>query len=142
KALILVPTRELALQVFENIQSYSKYLHLKTAVIFGGVGINPQKASLRKGVDIASANPGRLMDNMSQNTIELSRVDLLVPDEADRKLDMGFIQDIKRVVAKVPSQRQTLLFSDTFSDEIKKLSNSFLTNPQTVEVDRSNTLSE
>ncbi|RXI24600.1 hypothetical protein CP959_10385, partial [Aliarcobacter skirrowii CCUG 10374] len=139
---MLVPTRELALQVFENIQSYSKYLHLKTAVIFGGVGINPQKASLRKGVDIASANPGRLMDNMSQNTIELSRVDLLVPDEADRKLDMGFIQDIKRVVAKVPSQRQTLLFSDTFSDEIKKLSNSFLTNPQTVEVDRSNTLSE
>ncbi len=142
KALILVPTRELALQVFENIQAYSKYLHLKTAVIFGGVGINPQKASLRKGVDIVIATPGRLIDHMSQNTIDLSRVDFLVLDEADRMLDMGFIHDIKKVVAKVPNHRQTLLFSATFSDEIKKLSNSFLTNPQTVEVARSNTLSE
>ncbi|RXJ90313.1 ATP-dependent RNA helicase RhlE [Arcobacter sp. CECT 8983] len=142
KALILVPTRELALQVFENIQAYSKYLHLKTAVIFGGVGINPQKASLRKGVDIVIATPGRLLDHMSQDTIDLSRVDFLVLDEADRMLDMGFIHDIKKVVAKVPTHRQTLLFSATFSDEIKKLSNSFLTKPETVEVARSNTLSE
>jgi len=118
KALILVPTRELALQVFENIQA------------------------LRKGVDIVIATPGRLIDHMSQNTIDLSRVDFLVLDEADRMLDMGFIHDIKKVVAKVPSKRQTLLFSATFSDEIKKLSNSFLTNPETVEVARSNTLSE
>jgi len=142
KALILAPTRELALQVAENIETYSKYLPLKTAVIFGGVGINPQKASLRKGVDIVIATPGRLLDHISQNTIDLSRVDFLVLDEADRMLDMGFIHDIKKVVAIIPKHRQTLLFSATFSPEIKKLSNSFLTNPTLIEVARSNALSE
>lgn len=142
KALILAPTRELALQVSENIQTYSKYLSLKTAVIFGGVGISPQKASLRKGVDIVIATPGRLLDHMSQKTIDLSRVEFLVLDEADRMLDMGFIHDIKKVVASIPNKRQTLLFSATFSPEIKKLSNSFLDNPKLIEVARSNALSE
>lgn len=142
KALILAPTRELALQVSENIQTYSKYLSLKTAVIFGGVGISPQKASLRKGVDIVIATPGRLLDHMSQKTIDLSRVEFLVLDEADRMLDMGFIHDIKKVVASIPNKRQTLLFSATFSPEIRKLSNSFLDNPKLIEVARSNALSE
>lgn len=142
KALILVPTRELALQVSENIKTYSKYLPLKTAVIFGGVGINPQKAQLRKGVDIVIATPGRLLDHLSQKTIDLSRVDFLVLDEADRMLDMGFIHDIKKVVAIIPKHRQTLLFSATFSPEIKKLSNSFLRDPKLVEVARTNALSD
>ncbi len=142
KALILTPTRELALQVSENIQTYSKYLPLKTTVIFGGVGINPQKAMLRKGVDIVIATPGRLLDHISQKTIDLSRVDFLVLDEADRMLDMGFIHDIKKVMAHIPKHRQTLLFSATFSNEIKKLSQSLLNNPKLIEVARSNTLSE
>ncbi|MGB0989353.1 MAG: DEAD/DEAH box helicase [Halarcobacter sp.] len=137
KALILVPTRELALQVFENIQAYSKYLHLKTAVIFGGVGINPQKASLRKGVDIVIATPGRLIDHMSQNTIDLSRVDFLVLDEADRMLDMGFIHDIKKVVAKVPNHRQTLLFSATMPNAIKNLAKTILQEPEFITITKS-----
>lgn len=142
KALVLVPTRELALQVAENIEAYSKYLPLKSAVIFGGVGINPQKALLRKGVDIVIATPGRLLDHLSQNTIDLSRVDFLVLDEADRMLDMGFIHDIKKVMAHIPKHRQTLLFSATFSKEIKQLSQSLLNNPKNVEVARTNSLSE
>jgi ATP-dependent RNA helicase RhlE len=142
KALILTPTRELALQVGQNIEAYSKYLTLKTTVIFGGVGISPQKAALRKGVDIVIATPGRLLDHVSQNTIDLSRVDFLVLDEADRMLDMGFIHDIKKVMAHVPKHRQTLLFSATFSKEIKQLSQSLLKNPKLVEVARSNSLSQ
>ncbi|XPV67931.1 MAG: DEAD/DEAH box helicase [Halarcobacter sp.] len=142
KALILTPTRELASQVAENIQSYSKYLPFKTAVIFGGVGINPQKAVLRKGVDIVIATPGRLLDHISQKTIDLSKVDFLVLDEADRMLDMGFIHDIKKVIACIPKHRQTLLFSATFSSEIKKLSQSFLSNPKLVEVARTNSLTK
>ncbi|RXJ86005.1 DEAD/DEAH box helicase [Arcobacter sp. CECT 8985] len=142
KALILTPTRELASQVCENIQSYCKYLPFKSTVIFGGVGINPQKAALRKGVDIVIATPGRLLDHISQKTIDLSRVDFLVLDEADRMLDMGFINDIKKVMSYIPQKRQTLLFSATFSQEIKKLSQSFLTNPKLVEVQRSNTLTK
>jgi len=142
KALILTPTRELASQVAENINAYSKYLPLKTAVIFGGVGINPQKAVLRKGVDIVIATPGRLLDHVSQKTIDLSRVDFLVLDEADRMLDMGFIHDIKKVMAHVPKHRQTLLFSATFSNEIKTLSKSLLKNPKLIEVARSNVSSE
>jgi len=142
KALILTPTRELASQVADNIKSYSKYLPYKTAVIFGGVGINPQKAVLRKGVDIVIATPGRLLDHMSQRTIDISKVDFLVLDEADRMLDMGFIHDIKKIIKNIPQDRQTLLFSATFSKEIKKLSQSFLTNPKLVEVARSNTLTQ
>ena len=142
KALILTPTRELALQVSENIDTYCKYLPLKTSVIFGGVGINPQKAQLRKGVDIVIATPGRLLDHLSQKTIDLSRVEFLVLDEADRMLDMGFIHDIKKVIANIPNHRQTLLFSATFSSDIKKLSQSLLNEPKLIEVARSNALSE
>ncbi|XOB62901.1 DEAD/DEAH box helicase [Campylobacterota bacterium DY0563] len=142
KALILTPTRELASQVAENIDAYCKYLPYKTAVIFGGVGINPQKATLRKGVDIVIATPGRLLDHISQKTIDLSKVDFLVLDEADRMLDMGFIHDIKKIVTYIPKHRQTLLFSATFSNDIKKLSQSFLDNPKLIEVARSNTLTK
>jgi len=142
KALILTPTRELASQVAENIDAYCKYLPYKTAVVFGGVGINPQKAILRKGVDIVIATPGRLLDHISQKTIDLSKVDFLVLDEADRMLDMGFIHDIKKIVTYIPKHRQTLLFSATFSNEIKKLSQSFLDNPKLIEVARSNTLTK
>ncbi len=138
KALILTPTRELAAQVEQNISAYSKYLPLKTAVIFGGVGINPQKALFRKGVDIVIATPGRLLDHISQETVDLSRVDFLVLDEADRMLDMGFIHDIKKVMARIPSHRQTLLFSATFSNDIKKLSKGLLKNPKFVEVSSEN----
>ncbi|MAD41641.1 MAG: ATP-dependent RNA helicase RhlE [Arcobacter sp.] len=141
KALILTPTRELASQVAQNIESYSKYLNLKTAVIFGGVGINPQKAILRKGVDIVIATPGRLLDLVGQKCIDLSRVEYFVLDEADRMLDMGFIHDMKRIIAIIPKHRQTLLFSATFSDEIKKLSHSLLNNAKTVEVAKRNTSS-
>ena len=142
KTLVLTPTRELALQVAQNIEAYSKYLSLKSTVIFGGVGISPQKAALRKGVDIVIATPGRLLDHLSQKTIDLSRVDFLVLDEADRMLDMGFIHDIKKVMAHIPKHRQTLLFSATFSKEIKKLANGLLNHPKLIEVARSNSLSE
>ncbi|QDF28188.1 DEAD/DEAH box helicase [Halarcobacter anaerophilus] len=142
KALILTPTRELASQVSENIQSYCKYLPFKTAVIFGGVGINPQKAILKRGVDIVISTPGRLLDHISQKTINLSKVDFLVLDEADRMLDMGFINDIKKVINCLPKKRQTLLFSATFSNEIKLLSKSFLSNPKLVEVARNNSLTK
>ena len=141
KTLILTPTRELASQVAENIDAYSKYLPLKSTVIFGGVGINPQKAVLRKGVDIVIATPGRLLDHISQETIDLSRVDFLVLDEADRMLDMGFIHDIKKVMAHIPTHRQTLLFSATFSDEIKTLSKGLLKEPKLIEVSKSNSSS-
>lgn len=141
RALILTPTRELASQVADNINSYSKYLPIKTAVIFGGVGINPQKSVLRKGVDIVIATPGRLLDHISQKTIDLSRVDFLVLDEADRMLDMGFIHDIKKVLSYLPSHRQNLLFSATFSDEIKTLAKGFLNKPKTIEVAKRNTSS-
>ncbi|WP_044415993.1 DEAD/DEAH box helicase [Halarcobacter anaerophilus] len=142
KALILTPTRELASQVSENIQSYCKYLPFKTAVIFGGVGINPQKAILKRGVDIVISTPGRLLDHISQKTINLSKVDFLVLDEADRMLDMGFINDIKKVINCLPKKRQTLLFSATFSNEIKLLSQSFLSNPKLVEVAKNNSLTK
>ena len=141
RALILTPTRELASQVAQNVEEYSQYLPIKTSVIFGGVGINPQKAQLRKGVDIVLATPGRLLEHVSQNSIDLSRVEFLVLDEADRMLDMGFIHDIKKVISNLPSHRQNLLFSATFSDEIKKLASGFLNNPKIIEVARRNTSS-
>ena len=136
RALILTPTRELAAQIAESVQLYGKYLNLKSAVVFGGVSINPQITQLRRGVDILIATPGRLLDHAGQGTVDLSSVEILVLDEADRMLDMGFIHDVKRVLKLVPGkqERQSLLFSATFSTEIKQLANSMLNNPQLVEV--------
>ena len=142
RCLILTPTRELAAQVEESVQTYGKYLPLKSMVMFGGVNINPQIKSLRGQVDILVATPGRLLDHVGQKTLDLSGVEILVLDEADRMLDMGFIRDIKKILALLPKQRQNLLFSATFSDEIKTLSDSLLNNPGLVEVARRNTTSE
>ncbi|AUT58528.1 DEAD/DEAH box helicase [Paraburkholderia terrae] len=142
RALILTPTRELAAQVEESVRAYGKYLKLKSTVMFGGVGINPQIDALRRGVDIVVATPGRLLDHMQQKTIDLSHLEILVLDEADRMLDMGFIHDIKRVLAKLPPKRQNLLFSATFSDEIKALADNLLDSPALIEVARRNTTAE
>jgi len=142
RALILTPTRELAAQVEESVRAYSKYVKLRSTAMFGGVSINPQIDALKRGVDIVVATPGRLLDHMQQKTIDLSNLDILVLDEADRMLDMGFIHDIKRVLAKLPPQRQNLLFSATFSDEIKSLADSLLDSPALIEVARRNTTAE
>ena len=142
RALIITPTRELAAQVADSIDAYSKWLPLKSAVVFGGVSINPQKQRLIRGVDILVATPGRLLDHVSQRSVDLSSVELLVLDEADRMLDMGFIHDIRKVLALLPKQKQTLLFSATFSDEIKRLANGLLNSPALVEVARRNTTVE
>ncbi|WP_312122736.1 ATP-dependent RNA helicase RhlE, partial [Pantoea vagans] len=142
RALILTPTRELAAQVGENVSDYSKYLSLRSLVVFGGVSINPQMVKLRGGVDVLVATPGRLLDLAQQNAVDLSQVEILVLDEADRMLDMGFIHDIRRVLARLPAKRQNLLFSATFSDEIKGLAEKLLTNPEMIEVARRNTASE
>lgn len=142
RALVLTPTRELAAQVAESVETYGKYLPLKSTVIFGGVSINPQKQKLIRGVDILVATPGRLLDHVSQNSVDLSKIEILVLDEADRMLDMGFIRDIRKVLALIPKQKQTLLFSATFSDEIKRLSNDLLHSPALVEVARHNTAAE
>jgi len=142
RCLILTPTRELAAQVEESVQTYGKYLSLTSMVMFGGVNINPQFAALRKPLDILVATPGRLLDHVGQKTVDLSAVEILVLDEADRMLDMGFIRDIRKVLAILPRQRQNLLFSATFSDEIRQLANGLLNNPGCVEVARRNTTSE
>ncbi len=142
RALVLTPTRELAAQVGDSVNQYSRYLALKSSVIFGGVKINPQISALRKGVDILVATPGRLLDHVQQNTVDLSKVETLVLDEADRMLDMGFIRDIRKIMALLPKQRQNLLFSATFSTEIKQLANSLLQNPALIEVARHNTAAE
>ena len=142
RALVLTPTRELAAQVNESVESYGKYLPLRSTVIFGGVKINPQIQKLRNGVDILVATPGRLLDHVSQKTVDLSRLDILVLDEADRMLDMGFIRDIRKVLALLPRQKQTLFFSATFSDEIKRLANDLLRSPALVEVAQRNTAAE
>lgn len=142
RVLILTPTRELAAQVGESVKTYGKYLPFKSAVIFGGVGIQPQIATLRNGIDILVATPGRLLDHVAQGTVDLRHVEMFVLDEADRMLDMGFIRDIRRVIAILPGKRQNLLFSATYSDEIKKLCESILRNPAVVEVARRNTSSE
>jgi ATP-dependent RNA helicase RhlE len=134
RALVLVPTRELAAQVQESIRTYGKYLKLRSTVIFGGVGFNPQADELRRGVDIVVATPGRLLDHVQQRTIDLRHVEILVLDEADRMLDMGFIPAIRRILALLPAKRQNLLFSATFPDEIRKLAGSFMHEPATVEV--------
>ncbi|MFJ3045811.1 DEAD/DEAH box helicase [Herbaspirillum chlorophenolicum] len=142
RALILAPTRELAAQVEESVRLYGKYLPLSSACIFGGVGINPQISLLKRGVDILVATPGRLLDHMQQGTVNLQHVQILVLDEADRMLDMGFIRDIRKVLAVLPPKRQNLLFSATFADEIKKLADSLLTNPALIEVARRNSTVE
>ena len=142
RCLILTPTRELAAQVEESVQTYGKYLPLKSMVMFGGVNINPQIKSLRGKIDILVSTPGRLLDHVGQKTLDLSSVEILVLDEADRMLDMGFIRDIKKILALLPKKRQNLLFSATFSDEIKALSDGLLNNPGFVEVARRNTTSE
>ncbi|MFH7565128.1 DEAD/DEAH box helicase [Oceanimonas smirnovii] len=142
RALVLTPTRELAAQVEENLRAYAKHTDLRTLVMFGGVSINPQMKALGRKVDIVVATPGRLLDHISQRSIDLSRVEMLVLDEADRMLDMGFIRDIRRVLALLPKQRQNLLFSATFSDEIKALAEDLLHQPEHIEVARRNATAE
>jgi len=138
RALVLTPTRELAAQVAESIKTYGKHVPYTSTVIFGGVGINPQLATIRKGVDIVIATPGRLLDIAGQKGIDFSALECLILDEADRMLDMGFIHDIKKLMKLMPQQRQTLLFSATFSPEIKTLASGLLKNPVLVEVARQN----
>ncbi|MDS4040710.1 MAG: DEAD/DEAH box helicase [Candidatus Competibacter sp.] len=142
RALMLAPTRELAAQVEESVREYGKYLKLKSMVVFGGVGIQPQIQQLRSRVDILVATPGRLLDHVGQRTLDLSRVEVLVLDEADRMLDMGFIHDIRKILALLPRQRQNLLFSATFSDEIRMLADSLLDRPALIEVARRNAPAE
>lgn len=142
RALILTPTRELAAQVQDEFKDYSEFTDLRSTVIFGGVGANPQIRALRNGVDILVATPGRLLDLENQNALSLSKVEILVLDEADRMLDMGFLRDIKKILALLPSKRQNLLFSATFSKEIKKLANEFLHHPAMVEATPENTTVE
>jgi ATP-dependent RNA helicase RhlE len=142
RALILTPTRELAAQVEESVRVYGKYSKLSSMVMFGGVGMQPQIDKLRRGVDILVATPGRLLDHHGQRTLDLSHVEIFVLDEADRMLDMGFIHDIKKVLAIVPAKKQSLLFSATFSDEIKALADKLLNAPKLVEVARRNSTAE
>jgi ATP-dependent RNA helicase RhlE len=138
RALILTPTRELADQVAENVKAYCRHTPLRSTVVFGGIDMAPQTAALRAGVEIVIATPGRLLDHVQQKTISLSQTQILVMDEADRMLDMGFLPDLQRIINLLPKERQNLMFSATFSPEIKKLANSFLKDPVTIEVARSN----
>lgn len=142
RALILTPTRELAAQVEESVRTYGKYVKLSSAVIFGGVNINPQMLRLKQGVDILVATPGRLLDLLQQGAVNLKFVEILILDEADRMLDMGFIRDIRKVLAVLPPKRQNLLFSATFSDEIKALADGLLNSPAMIEVARRNSTVE
>jgi len=142
RALILTPTRELAAQVHDSVRTYSKHLKLRSQVVFGGVSINPQMMHLRAGVDILVATPGRLLDLINQNAVSVNTVEIFVLDEADRMLDMGFIHDIKKVMALLPKKRQNLLFSATFSEEIKTLADKLLNSPELIEVARRNTSSD
>ena len=142
RVLVLTPTRELAAQVGESIRGYGRHVSVRTAVIFGGVGIHPQIANLRKGVDVVVATPGRLLDHVSQRTIDLSAVEILVLDEADRMLDMGFIRDIRRILKLLPQDRQNLLFSATFSKEIRQLAGGLLKAPTEIQVAQRNTAAE
>ena len=142
RALVLTPTRELAIQVEESIKTYAKYTSLRSLVVFGGVDIKTQTPQLMRGVEILVATPGRLLDHVEQRTLRLDQVQMLILDEADRMLDMGFMPDLKRILLLLPKVRQNLMFSATFSNEIKKLSESFLTNPILIEVARSNATSD
>lgn len=142
RALILTPTRELAAQVLEDVQSYSKYVNIKSTVIFGGVNQNPQVLALKQGVDILVATPGRLMDLQQQGHLSLKNLEFMVLDEADRMLDMGFLRDIKKIIQMMPQKRQNLLFSATFSRDIKKLANGLLTAPKIVKATPENSTAE
>ncbi len=142
RAVILVPTRELAAQVADSVQTYGKYLPLRCAVIYGGVSIDPQLAELRRGVEILVATPGRLLDHVQQKTVNFSQVEILVLDEADRMLDMGFLPDITRILGLLPTKRQSLMFSATFSDDIKKLADRLLKDPVLIEAEKRNTAAE
>jgi ATP-dependent RNA helicase RhlE len=133
RALVLTPTRELAAQVHDNVREYSKYVNIKSAVVFGGVNAKPQIATLRSGVDILVATPGRLLDLHNQKAVSFNRIDVLILDEADRMLDMGFVRDINKLISFMPAKRQNLLFSATFSNDIKKLAAGILRNPVSVE---------
>ena len=139
RALVLTPTRELAAQVEESVREYGKYMDINSTVVFGGVGMNPQISRIKSGVDILVATPGRLLDLQQQGFLDLSTVEVLVLDEADRMLDMGFIHDVKKILALVPKDKQSLLFSATFSDEIRDLAATLLKNPQSIQVTPSNT---
>lgn len=138
RALILTPTRELAIQVEESVRAYAKHTPLRSLVVYGGVDIKTQTPHLKTGVEVLVATPGRLLDHIEQKTVQLNQVQMLVLDEADRMLDMGFMPDLKRILALLPKQRQNLMFSATFSNDIKKLADDFLTKPQLIEVARSN----
>jgi superfamily II DNA/RNA helicase len=142
RALVLTPTRELADQVAENVKAYCRFTPLRSTVVFGGIDMAPQTAALRAGVEIVIATPGRLLDHVQQKTISLSQTQILVMDEADRMLDMGFLPDLQRIINLLPKARQNLMFSATFSPEIKKLASSFLNDPVTIEVARSNATAE
>ena len=142
RALILLPTRELAQQVGDSVRTYGKYLPLRSAIVYGGIGLRPQIQTLRQGVDIVVATPGRLLDHLEQKNLDLSHIEILVLDECDRMLDMGFIHDIRKILAKLPSARQTLMFSATFSKTIQQLANTLLKTPVLIEVASRNTASE
>ncbi len=139
RALILVPTRELAMQVHDSVKAYGSHLRLRTLVVFGGVGTDPQKHAFRQGVDILIATPGRLLDHLRQRNVLFKNLEVLVIDEADRMLDMGFINDIRTVIKSIPLQRQTLLFSATMPGEIRKLANEILKQPEFIEIVRQGT---
>ena len=139
RALVLTPTRELAAQIEESAKDYGKYLSLQSTVVFGGVGMKPQVDRVKRGVDVLVATPGRLLDLQGQGLLDLSSIEILVLDEADRMLDMGFIHDVKKILALVPKEKQSLLFSATFSDEIRDLAATLLKNPQSIQVTPSNT---
>ena len=142
RALVLTPTRELAIQVHESVVTYSKHVPLRTTVVYGGTDIKAQKPALMNGVEILVATPGRLLDHVESRNLQLNQVQILILDEADRMLDMGFMPDLKRILALLPKQRQTLLFSATFSEDIKKLAQEFLVDPITVETARRNAAGE
>jgi ATP-dependent RNA helicase RhlE len=142
RCLILTPTRELCMQVEESVRTYGKHLPIRSTTVFGGVNINPQIAALRKGVEMLVATPGRLLDHVGQRTVDLRTVEILVLDEADRMLDMGFINDIRKIIALLPKQRQNLLFSATYTDEIRKLAGGILVDPAFVQVAARNTAAE
>ncbi|MDR2240583.1 MAG: DEAD/DEAH box helicase [Zoogloeaceae bacterium] len=142
RALILTPTRELAMQVHESVQTYGKHIPLRDLVVYGGVDIKPQTEALRRGVEIVVATPGRLLDHVEQKSVSFNHVEVLVLDEADRMLDMGFIPDIRRILALLPKERQSLLFSATFSEEIRKLADTMLRAPLLIEVARRNALTD
>src|SRR5690606_32340175 len=142
RCLVLTPTRELAMQVCESVRTYGRRLPLKSSVVFGGVKIGPQIDHLARGADIVVATPGRLLDHISQRTVDLSAVEILVLDEADRMLDMGFINDVRRIIKLLPAKRQTLLFSATLPNDIVRLAQSMLTDPKRVDITPQSTTAE